>query len=142
MYERLMLLVLLTSFLLAGCAYAPGESGGASGLLPSVQARAADGVVEFTLQVTNAGDAPVELEFASGQRYDFRVLAGTREVWRWSADQMFTQALGSETIPAAGTVAYTETWRPDPGLTGEFVVVGTLTARRGGVEQSARFRLP
>lgn len=144
MLQRSMLLLLnFPMVLLAACSYgAPIGSGQVEELLPSIHARAADGRVEFMLQVTNTTDRPIELHFNSGQSYDFRVLEGGQEVWRWSSDQMFTQALRSEVLPAGETLTYTAEWEPGPARTGEFTVVGTLTSRSHPVEQSARFRLP
>lgn len=136
--------VLLLALALAlGCAprSATPDAQGAD-LLPSVQATTFGDSVQFVLQVTNTGDRPVELEFRSGQQFDFRVEREGREVWRWSADQMFTQALQRRSLPAGETLTYTASWRPAPSLQGEFTVRGTLTAAGRTVEQQARFRLP
>lgn len=145
MTERSMLLlrVLPVVLLLAACSFgAPiGGGGEVQDLLPSVQASAVDGRVEFTLQVTNTTDRPIELRFNSGQSYDFRVLDGGEEIWRWSSDQMFTQALRSEELTPGGTLTYHAEWEPGEARSGELTVVGTLTSSSHPVEQSARFRL-
>ena len=138
------LLALGALALLAGCTQPdpPASPGGASPLLSSVQASTfgSDSAV-FALQVTNTASAPLTLEFGSGQSYDFVVLRGTQEVWRWSADRMFTQALRSETLPGGATNTYTATWAPLPGSGGEYTVRATLMARNAPVEQTTRFRL-
>ncbi|HEX8903853.1 MAG TPA: BsuPI-related putative proteinase inhibitor, partial [Longimicrobiaceae bacterium] len=80
---------------------APGDgaAGETSGpLASSLQIQATADGVAFSLAVTNSTQRPVTLEFRSGQTYDFGVSDGGREVWRWSADRMFTQALRSETL--------------------------------------------
>jgi hypothetical protein len=59
--------------------------------------------VELTLQVVNRGPRLVTLQFRDSQRYDFLIQnAQGQEVWRWSADQMFAQILGHETLSSDG----------------------------------------
>jgi hypothetical protein len=64
--------------------------------------------VELTLQVVNRGPRPVTLQFRDSQRYDFLIRnAQGQEVWRWSANQMFAQMLGQETLsPDGGNLTY------------------------------------
>jgi hypothetical protein len=64
--------------------------------------------VELTLQVVNRGPRPVTLQFRDSQRYDFLIRnTQGQEVWRWSADQMFAQVLGQETLsPDGGNLTY------------------------------------
>lgn len=134
-------LLLLT----VGCAV-PANSGaddeGTPDLLASLQANTYADSVVFVLQVTNTTDAPIELEFPSGQSFDFVVSEGEREIWRWSADQMFTQALREEVLGAGETETYRAAWTPPPSLSGSFTVVGTLTASDRQVRQAAEFRIP
>ncbi|MGD9518318.1 MAG: BsuPI-related putative proteinase inhibitor [Armatimonadota bacterium] len=54
------------------------------------------------LTVRNDDQAPVDLTFPTGKTYDFTLTdaAGT-EVWRWSADKAFTQALVKRTLKPA-----------------------------------------
>jgi hypothetical protein len=130
--------------LLGGCARpepAAAPDGG-SPLLASVQATTfgSDSAV-FSLQVTNVTTAPLALSFSSGQQFDFIVLRGTQEVWRWSSEQMFTQAFRTETLAPGETETYTATWAPLPGSGGEYTVRALLTARNAPVEQTTRFRL-
>ncbi len=61
--------------------------------------------------------------FNSGQRYDFTIYRDGEEVWRWSADQAFTMAIGEETY-GMDAVLYFE--RVD---TGELPGPGTYTLR-------------
>lgn len=140
------LTALSSIMLLAACAAGMNGSGPApspaAGLVPSLQVRPAGNTVHFTLQVSNASNAPVPLEFSSGQSFDFVVLQGGREVWRWSADQMFTQALRSETLAPGATRTYEATWSPPAGLGGELTATGVLTATNRRLEQRSVFRLP
>lgn len=97
--------------------------------------------VRLLLHVTNSGTAPVQLEFRSGQRFDFAVTRPDgREVWRWSADRMFTQALGSEELGPGESLRYDATWDPR-GETGEFVATGEVSASGRTIRQSTRFEL-
>ncbi len=83
----------------------------------------------------------MEMSFPTGQTYDFIVRQGTREVWRWSADRRFTQALRTETLGPGETLRFEEEWAPG-GTRGEFNVVGVLMASDHRVEQSTRITLP
>ena len=128
----------------AACAPAePGEAAApaGSGLLASVQARALGDSVQFTLQVTNTTTSPLELAYSSGQSFDFAVSRAGEEVWRWSREMMFTQALRTETLAAGATETHTATWTPPVGAGGEYTVTGELTARNVRASQSASFRL-
>ncbi|MCS6862423.1 MAG: BsuPI-related putative proteinase inhibitor, partial [Abditibacteriales bacterium] len=72
--------------------YAPGES------------------VRMTLTLMNAGKRPVTLHFRSGQIFDFIVKRGRVEVWRWSQDKAFTQALQDITLAPGETKRFEVTW--------------------------------
>ena len=99
--------------------------------------------VRFLLQVTNATQAPLTLEFRSGQSYDFVVSDGGTTVWTWSGDMMFTQALRSVTLAAGETQAFAETWRPPASLRGKLLsVTARLTSMSHPVERTQTFRLP
>jgi len=139
----------LALFLLAGAAACtpretvPGPSAASAGpLVSSLQVETSTDSVRFVLQVTNATAAPMALEFSSGQTFDFVVLDGERELWRWSADRMFTQALRSETLAAGETRTYEAAWRPPAGVRGRLVARGYLTARGLRAEQQSYFQLP
>lgn len=98
--------------------------------------------VRFTLHVTNPGDAPLELRFPSGQTHDFVVLDESgREVWRWSTDRIFTQALQTRSLGAGESATYEERWAP-AASTGSFTAIARLTSTNVPVEQSVQFTLP
>jgi hypothetical protein len=136
----------LTALLLAvaGCAASdPQPAQSASGpLLPSLQVYTSGDDVTFVLQVTNTTDAPLELNFSDGQMYDFVVTSGEREVWRWSEDMMFTQALHTDVVPAGESRRYEASWLPAAGERGEYSATGILTSTDHRVEQSTRLVLP
>jgi hypothetical protein len=128
---------------------APAEAGGTGGaespgpLVASFQIRPAADSVAFTLAVTNSGREPLALEFRSGQTYDFAVSDRGREVWRWSAERMFTQALRTETLAPGQTLTWRELWRPDPSLRGRsLTATARLASANHPVERAQTFRLP
>ena len=98
--------------------------------------------VRLTLHITNTSDQPLELRFSSGQTHDFAVTDSTgRELWRWSADRMFTQALQTRVIGAGQSVNYEERWNPG-GATGELTAIGELTSSSHPVVKRVEFSLP
>jgi intracellular proteinase inhibitor BsuPI len=112
-------------------------------LASSLQIEASRDSVRFVLQVTNTSAAPVMLGFNSGQTYDFVVLDAGRELWRWSADMGFTQALRSETLAPGETRAWSERWRPPAEARGrQLTGVGRLVARDHPVERTSPFVVP
>jgi len=67
--------------------------------------------IEFILSVKNNSSQEGVLAFNSGQQFDFYVEdANNFEVWRWSANQLFTQALTEIKIPAGETVTFKQKW--------------------------------
>ena len=98
--------------------------------------------VRFAMHVTNTTDRKLELNFPSGQTHDFAVLdAAGREVWRWSADRMFTQALQNRLVDSRETLTYEETWQPGDAR-GVFTAVGTVRSDNYPVETRVEFTLP
>jgi hypothetical protein len=86
--------------------------------------------IALTLSVSNRTGAELRLEFPSAQRFDFAIRDATgNQIWRWSADQLFGQMLGAETIgPARPQIVYRGefTGRLTPGF---YRVEGRLVAR-------------
>jgi hypothetical protein len=62
--------------------------------------------VRLKLVVRNDTQEPIELVFPSGKTYDFWIMDSTgNEVWRWSADRVFTQAVVKRLLkPSEGYV--------------------------------------
>lgn len=121
------------------------EAGGGSAepLVTTLSVEPGADSVGFQLQVTNATQGPLTLEFRSGQSYDFSVSDGGRGVWSWSADRMFTQALRSETLAAGETRTWRESWRPPAELRGHLLsATGRLASSSHPVERTQAFRLP
>lgn len=140
--ERILALAALAG--LIGCAAL--ENGGSgmdvSDLLPSVQATALGDSVEFVLQVTNTTGSEIDLTYPTGQSFDFVVSdAAGREVWRWSADRMFTQAVREEELAAGETLTYSAAWAAAGQPAGDYSVLGTLTVMDRTVQQRTEFTL-
>jgi hypothetical protein len=134
---------------LAGCVNAdPPEAeraGSARGeaitLVPTLAVVVAGDSVRFTFRVANAGTAAVDMSFGSGQRYDIVVSdAAGEEVWRWSSDRMFAQAVGEERLEAGGTLEYEATWDP-AGREGVYRAVARLVSSDQPLELGTEFEL-
>ena len=98
--------------------------------------------VVFALNVTNGSKKSVELNFPSGQQYDFVVLDSLgREVWRWAEGRMFTQALQNKMISRGETISFGEHWER-PAKTGRYTVVATLNSSNFPVQERAELLVP
>ena len=112
-----------------------------SPLATSLNVTVDDGV-RLAFNVMNASAKTIELRFPSGQTHEFIVLDESgREVWRWSAGHMFTQALQTKMLDAGETMAYDDRWRPE-GLRGSFTAVATLNSSSHPVETRVLFTIP
>lgn len=127
----------------------PGEDEAAAGeaqatvpaLSPTLAVRVAGDTVTFMLQVANGGTEAQSLEFTSGQRYDFVVRdAGGGEVWRWSADQGFIQALATESLEPGAILEYEAQWLAS-GRRGEYEAIGMLVSTSHPIELTTPFEL-
>jgi hypothetical protein len=103
--------------------------------------RAEAQAIHFSLDLTNATKKNLELEFPSGQEYDFAVLDSTgREVYRWGKERMFTQSLQNRVLDGGETRRYEE--RADKALpNGSYVAVATLRSSNYPVQERVPFRL-
>jgi len=68
--------------------------------------------IRMTLTVQNSGDESATLTFNDGQTYDFivREMPMGNEVWRWSHDKAFTEAIWSMTLMPGDKKSYSEVW--------------------------------
>lgn len=132
---------------LMGCHQRPVQgSAGAPGV--SVRVAADKAVyaqgepIQLTLAVVNHGAQPVVLRFPTAQRYDVVVRERQgRQVWRWSADQMFAQVLGEETLAAAGgQLTYRVSVR-EPLPPGRYAVIGSVPVIGGALAASTEIEI-
>ena len=131
--------------LLIGAACAPNGSGADADvppLLSSFQVYTAADSVHFVLLVTNTTESAIELSFRDGQTFDFIVTSGSGEVWRWSEEQMFIQALQTDRMGPGESRRYEAAWRPPDGVGGEYLATGRLTSSSHPIEQSTQIVLP
>lgn len=98
--------------------------------------------VGFVFHVTNNSSKAVELIFPSGQTHDFVVVdAAGGEVWRWSGDRMFTQALRNSVLDAGGTKSFAGRWEAT-GQRGTFTAIAALKSSSHPVETRVEFSVP
>jgi len=99
--------------------------------------------VRFALVVTNVGNKHAELDFPSGQSYDFVVVDSTgRQVWRWAQGRMFTQSVRNHQLGAHDAMRVAETWTPADAKPGRYTAVATLKSSNYPVEERVDFVLP
>lgn len=110
-------------------------------LASSLSVSVTDAMVRFRLDITNPSSAPVVLEFPTSQRTDFAVLDGTgTEVWRSSAQEMYAQVLGADTVAVGETRSYETTWSPGE-QSGNFVATVQLTSTSHPIDLRTDFEL-
>lgn len=98
--------------------------------------------VSLALRVTNTGGKHTELRFPSGATHDFVVLDSVgREVWRWSQDRMFTQAVQTRLLDSDESTTYDATWDAT-GHHGTYTVVATLASDNWPIERRVTITLP
>ncbi len=121
-----------------------GTEGGAGvgDLAVSMEVEVRPDRVHLLLHVTNGGREPVSFTFPTSQRYDFAVTAQAGEqVWQWSSDMAFLQAISHDTLSPGDTWDMDAEW--DPGdHAGAFQARGWLTAEDSRLEQQTGFELP
>ena len=107
------------------------------GLTATLDATETDEGVEFTFEVRNDGDDPVELTFRSGQTSDVAVFDDGEEVWRWSDGMMFTQMIRQTSMGPGEKEVDRKVWEsPAPG---DYEAVATLEANDVDVEARTTF---
>ena len=103
--------------------------------------RAEARAIHFSLNLTNSSRKNLELEFPSGQEYEFAVMDSTgREVYRWGKERMFTQSLQNRLIDGGETMRFEE--HAQQALpNGSYVAVATLRSSNFPVQERVPFRL-
>ena len=101
--------------------------------------------VRFALVITNVGNKHAELNFPSGQSYDFVVVDSTgNEVWRWAKGRMFTQSVQNQQLGAHDAMRVSEKWTPAKvnAKPGRYTAIATLNSTNYPVEERVEFVLP
>ncbi|AGL02953.1 BsuPI-related putative proteinase inhibitor [Desulfoscipio gibsoniae] len=91
--------------------------------------------VRITFTKCNVSRNIIRLRYNTGQRYDFVALRDGREVWRWSDDQFFTQAAGTEVLRPGECRTYSATWDLR-NKQGNFVALDDFTIRAFNVART------
>ncbi|MCE2901209.1 MAG: BsuPI-related putative proteinase inhibitor [Gemmatimonas sp.] len=116
------------------------KSGADRGIVSHVLVDTADGTVRFAIEVTNDSPKRVELTFPNGRTHDFAVRDSSgREVWRWSAGRLFTQAMQNRLLDSHYSTTYDEHWSP-PGP-GRYTLEAQLHSENHPVHQRVAFSL-
>jgi hypothetical protein len=118
-----------------------GTPAAAAPLRSAFIVRAEARAIHFSLDLTNATKKNLELEFPSGQEYDFAVMDSSgREVYRWGKERMFTQSLQNRLLDGGETKRYEET--ANKALpNGSYVAIATLRSSNFPVQERVPFRL-
>ena len=82
----------------------------------------------WPFDLTNGTDADITLTFTSGQRMELTLNDDSGEVYRWSGDFMFTQAIEEAALPAGATVPYLLTAEPIDLPPGDYTAKAWVTA--------------
>lgn len=103
---------------------------------------AASQTLTFSLHVANNTKKMLELRFPNGQTHEFVVMdASGKEVWRWSSNRMFTQAIRTKLLKGREETVYEDEWSTK-GLRGQYTAIATLRSDNHPVETSVAFVLP
>jgi len=95
--------------------------------------------VRFALDVVNVGKKHVEVDFPSGQSYDFTVVDSTgHEVWHWSKGRLFTQSVQNKQLGAGDAMQVSESWQRHPAP-GKYTAIATLESSNYPLEQRVDF---
>jgi hypothetical protein len=93
--------------------------------------------VRLALDVRNVGNKHAEVDFNSGQSYDFTVVDSSgHEVWRWASGRMFTQSVQNKQLGVGESMRVAEAWSPKAG---RYTAIATLNSSNYPVEQRADF---
>ena len=114
-----------------------------SALEAQLYVRTGGSTTRLALQVTNTSKKRVELTFPTGQTHDFVILdTAGREVWRWGASRMFTQALRNKPLSAGASLELEEEIAGVSLAPGRYIVRASLTSENYPLVQEAELRIP
>ena len=95
--------------------------------------------VRFALHVVNTGNSRVEIDFPSGQAYDFVVLDSLgRQVWQWARTRMFTQSTQIKYVGGGDEFEVAGNWDTPPAP-GRYTAIATLTSTNFPVSETVAF---
>lgn len=83
--------------------------------------------IVIKLKVFNYSNKSIILHFRSSQRFDFSILKGKEEIWRWSKDKFFAQVLGEVALEPGKIIVYEEKFEGKLEA-GYYKVIGSIIA--------------
>jgi hypothetical protein len=96
--------------------------------------------VQLALHVVNTSSKRVEVNFPTGQTYDFVIVDSIgREVWHWGSGRMFTQTLRNKLLDGGESMNMKETWKSAALAPGRYVARGTLTSENYPMSSETEF---
>jgi hypothetical protein len=101
----------------------------------------------FTVAALNTGEESVNLRFSSGMQFDFVVVSGDTEIWRWSHDKVATMMLTERDIAPDELAIHSVVW-DGSDLThrqvapGEYQVFGEILTKPKVKTDKATFYWP
>jgi hypothetical protein len=96
--------------------------------------------VRLAFRIVNTSSKRVEVNFSSGQTYDFVILDSIgREVWHWGSGRMFTQTLRNRLLDGGESLDVNETWKTDALAPGRYTARGVLTSQNYPLTQTTEF---
>ena len=122
------------AFILAGCAGGDVVTGDrrnvgvVSVVFSARPARARVGqTVQLTLKLVNNSGESRSIDFPEKRFYDFWAVRGSREVWRWSDEQVFEQVPVTVNLASQTPETYEESWTPEES--GTYRVFAAVASR-------------
>jgi hypothetical protein len=96
--------------------------------------------VRLAFHVTNTSTKRVEVNFPTGQIYDFVIVDSIgREVWHWGNGRMFTQTLRNRLLDGGEAINVNETWKSAALAPGRYVARGVLTSENYPMSTTTEF---
>ena len=88
--------------------------------------------IKITLAAKNTTSQTMNLNFSSGQRYDFTLREGVKPdgkiVWQWAKGKMFAQMMSTQKLEPGKSLTFTETFDPKTAAAeGGTLKAGTYT---------------
>lgn len=100
------------------------------------------GALRFSLDVKNATDKHIEVNFKNGQTYDFVVTDTVgRVLWRWGAKRMFTQTMQNRQLGKGDVMHIDATWNRPP-TAGRFIAIAVLNSSNYPAQRRVSFEIP
>lgn len=89
--------------------------------------------IEFSIEIKNTSTEAIDLNFTSGQKFDFfATRAGEKEaIWSYGMNKRFIQSLKTVSLEAGKTLDYSTVWQ---GAAAGKYTISALIKANGGIE--------